>query len=247
MHRFRVSARDLAAPKLQLRGKELRHLRDVLRLSAGSRVELFDGEGRAVVAVVDAIDRASAELTIVAPSKRRTESSLVITLAIALPKGAKLDWVVEKATELGVSRVLPFTSERTIPERASYAAKHERWRRIAAAAAAQSGRTRCPEIEEVASFATVLERKSAHDRAILFWEQADEALRLEPHPGISRLLVVTGPEGGFSEREAEAAREAGFEIACLGPRTLRAETAAVVAVALAQIAWGDLLMARGAC
>ena len=247
MHRFRVAAGDLVAQKLELRGKELRHLRDVLRLSAGSRVELFDGEGRAVIAVVDAIDRAAADLTIVSPSERATESPLAITLAIALPKGAKLDWVVEKATELGVSRVLPFTSERTIPERASYAAKRERWRRIAAAAAAQSGRSRCPEIEEVASFAAVLEREGAHDRAVLFWEQADGPLRVESSPGISRLLVVTGPEGGFSAREAEAAGGAGFEIASLGPRTLRAETAAVVAVALAQIAWGDLLMTRGPC
>jgi 16S rRNA (uracil1498-N3)-methyltransferase len=246
MHRFRASPDDLAAGRVRLRGGELRHLRDVLRLGRGARVEVFDGEGRAAVAVVGAIDRAAAELTIVAPSERKSESPLSLTLAVGLAKGAKLDWIVEKTTELGVARIVPFTSARAVPDAASSASKLERWRRIAAAAAAQSGRAVCPVIEEASSFAALLERAAAHERAVLFWEESRERLRTALPATPRSVLVVTGPEGGFSADEAAAAARAGVAIATLGPRTLRAETAAIAAVVVAQLAWGDLLTASGA-
>jgi 16S rRNA (uracil1498-N3)-methyltransferase len=254
MHRFRASVPELAAGRVRLRGAELRHLRDVLRLAPGARIEVFDGEGRAALAVVAAVDRRAADLTIVAPIERNAESPLTITLAVGLAKGAKLDWIVEKTTELGVSRIVPFTSERAVPERMSFAAKLERWRRIASSAAAQSGRAVCPEVENVSTFDALLARRAAHDRALFFWEEATDAMRpvgeaahasvpARAAPTVLRnVMMVTGPEGGFSKDEAAAAARAGFTIASLGPRTLRAETAAVTVVVLAQIAWGDLLM-----
>jgi 16S rRNA (uracil1498-N3)-methyltransferase len=245
MHRFRATPEELAAGRVRLRGAELRRLRDVLRLGRGARVEVFDGEGRASVAVVEAIDRTAAALTIVAPSERTAESPLSITLAVGLAKGAKLDWIVEKTTELGVGRIVPFRCERAVPE-ATSVSKLERWRRIAAAAAAQSGRAVCPVIEGASSYAALLDRVAAHEYAVLFWEKSRERVRTADPPTPKSVLVVTGPEGGFSADEAAAAARAGFAIATLGPRTLRAETAAIAAVALAQIAWGDLLTAGGA-
>ncbi|MGH7898661.1 MAG: RsmE family RNA methyltransferase, partial [Candidatus Binatia bacterium] len=128
-----------------LRGSELRHLRDVLRLESGDRVELFDGAGRSFLAEIRSLGSSRADLELIEPLESKRDSALSLTLAVAVSKGSKLDWVIEKATELGVSRIVPFTSERTIPDRAGSGSRASRWQRIAAAATAQSGRTRCPE------------------------------------------------------------------------------------------------------
>lgn len=225
-----------------VRGGELRRLRDVLRLGVGDRVEVFDGEGRSWLAEVAGIDATSAELAILGELEGVAESPLRITLAVALPKASKLDWVVEKATELGVATVLPFLCRRALPA-APEPERLARWRRLAEAAARQCGRTRCPAIAEPAPFAAVLAQAQDHDQAILFWEGAASRLELPGDP--RRLLVVTGPEGGFAPEEVDAALAAGFRTASLGPRVLRAETAAIVAVAVCQLRWGDLGAGRG--
>jgi 16S rRNA (uracil1498-N3)-methyltransferase len=165
------------------------------------------------------------------------ESPLTLTLAFGLSRGAKPDWIIEKATELGVSAILPFTSERTLRS----SERHDRWQRLAAAAARQSGRARCPEIAEVSSFADILELGARSELALLFHAAASEfpAVLRESCP--RSVLAVTGPEGGFSESEVSAAREFGFRIVTLGPRTLRAETAGITVAALCQAFWGDLV------
>jgi 16S rRNA (uracil1498-N3)-methyltransferase len=240
MHRVRVAKEQLRSGAVRLRGAELRHLRDVLRMGRGARIEVFDGEGGSFVAEVTAIGGSAADLTVLDATLRRTESPLALTLAVAIAKGAKLDWVVEKATELGVSRIVPFTCERSIPERAEFASRGKRWRRIAAAAAAQSGRTVSPPVDDVVTFPDIVQRARRHDRSLLFWERGVDALGTRDGPDVRDVLVVTGPEGGFTEAEAADAQAGGFTICTLGPRILRAETAAVAAVALAQHGWGDL-------
>lgn len=244
MHRFRIAGDAAEHGRIRLQGAELRHLRDVLRLGPGAEVEIFDGRGGSWLAEVVSVSRTAAELAMVRAVERRTESTLALSLAVAISKGPKLDWVVEKATELGVSRIVPFTSERTIPTRERVAARVGRWRRIAAAAAAQSGRSVCPEIGEVEELHHVLERCSSHDRSVLCWEESDASSPFGASQTTRTALVITGPEGGFSADEARAARAAGCTTARLGPRILRAETAAVVAVALVQFLWGDLDRAR---
>lgn len=239
MHRVRVAKEAVVAGRIRLRGAELRHLRDVLRLRAGARVEIFDGEGSSWIAEVAASSARAVELSPIRPLARRTESTLSLTLAVALARGAKLDWVIEKTTELGVSRIVPFVSERTVPERGG-GARLQRWRRIADAAAAQSGRTVCPAIDDVRTLAEVLALRPGHERAVFFWEEEASAAPCERDPATRSALLVTGAEGGFSAAESSAAREAGFTLAGLGPRILRAETAAVVVAALAQLLWGDL-------
>jgi len=240
MHRVRVAGDQLRSGTVHLRGAELRHLRDVLRLRSGARIEVFDGEGRSFEAEITAIGTSAAEIAVLDAVERRAESPLQLTLAVAIAKGAKLDWVVEKATELGVSRIVPFVSERTVPEREEFTSRQERWRRIASGAAAQSGRTVSPQVSEVMRFADVAQHAPRHDRCLLFWERGIDSLGTEREPGVRDVLVLTGPEGGFTDAEAARARAGGFTICTLGPRILRAETAAVTAVALAQHRWGDL-------
>jgi 16S rRNA (uracil1498-N3)-methyltransferase len=240
MHRFRAPRDELRTGRVRFRGGELRHLRDALRLGAGARVALFDGEGGTFLAEVVSIGRSSAELDVLGSIERRVESALSLALAVAITKGAKLDWVVEKATELGASRILPFTSERTIPERPDFGERVRRWRRIAGAAVAQCGRAVCPEVCDVTSLATVLRDGHEHDRRVLFWEEGGLPLTGAPDGGVRSVLVVTGPEGGFDPEEVVRAEAAGFTLAALGPRILRADTAAVTAVTLAQFLWGDM-------
>lgn len=239
MPRFLIDEPPDAGGRMRLRGAALRHLRTVLRLGPGDGVEVFDGRGRSWTAVIRDVGPAAAELAVTAEIPSRAESPLRLTLAVALPKGAKLDWVVEKATELGVTELVPFVSARTIPAPHDLAARVSRWQRLAASATAQCGRTRPPGIAAPVPFAGVLDLAASHDRAILFHEGADEAFP-GASAGVSRVLAVTGPEGGFSDGEVEAAVRAGLFPSGLGPRILRAETAAVTAAALCQLRWGDL-------
>lgn len=232
--RFRVAPAEIAEPVVTLGGAALHHLRAVLRLERGDVVEIFDGAGRGMLAEIVALDASSAVLRTIEPIGLDRESSLAITLAVALSRGAKLDWVIEKATELGVTAILPFTSMRS----QTTGDRVERWCRIADSAAAQSGRVRSPRISPVVTFDQMLAATRACDHRLLFWERGTRPLA--PIAGKKNVLVVTGPEGGFADTEAESAAGEGFDLVGLGPRILRAESAAIAAVALAQYLWGDL-------
>lgn len=238
MHRFRAPRDELRRGRVRLRGAELHHLRDVLRLRPGARVGLFDGEGGNFLAEVSAVKKTEADLTVLRPLGEETESPLSLTLAMAIAKGTKLDWVIEKGTELGVSHFVPFTSKRTIPSPGDFAPRVARWRRIASAGAAQCGRTISPEVSAVTSLPKVLDVVA--ERKLFFWEAGGSPLARPPGEATRSALLVTGPEGGFTADEAAQAEQAGFTLAALGPRILRAETAAVAAVTLAQFFWGDL-------
>ncbi|HYC15336.1 MAG TPA: 16S rRNA (uracil(1498)-N(3))-methyltransferase [Stellaceae bacterium] len=240
VHRLRVPAARMQAGRMRLEGAELHYLRDVLRLRRGARVEVFDGEGRSFEAELAAIGPGGADLVLRDASPQRHESALELTLAVAVAKAAKLDWVVEKATELGVTRIIPFACERAIAAIERGTSRIERWRRIAAAAAAQCGRVRCPEVLATESFAGLMPLAASHDRAVLFAARGRESLEDRDARAVRSVVVATGPEGGFSTSEVTQAGRAGFSLVTLGPRVLRAETAAIVAVALAQHRWGDL-------
>jgi 16S rRNA (uracil1498-N3)-methyltransferase len=168
-----------------------------------------------------------------------------ITLAQALPKGDKMEFIVQKATELGAARVIPFRSSRTIPRRTEErAAKRlERWRRIAAEAAEQCGRGDVPEIAETVSYAEALGMARPGSVKILFWESETEhsvreILKTEEVRSSKEFFLVVGPEGGLSGEEAQTAREAGFLTASLGRLVLRVETAALAILAIFQYECG---------
>jgi 16S rRNA (uracil1498-N3)-methyltransferase len=168
---------------------------------------------------------------------------LSIVLAQGLPKGQKMEYVVEKATELGVARIVPFASARSAGDTAR-TGKVDRWRRIAKTAAEQCGRYDVPEIEDPIDFDRLVKRIAAEALALFPWELAPARPLRETLPGLiathSRALVAIGPEGGFSSAEAKTARAAGAHTISLGSRILRTETAGLVTCAALLYASGDI-------
>jgi 16S rRNA (uracil1498-N3)-methyltransferase len=223
---------------------EMRHISRVLRLGVGDEVVLFDGEGREYQAVIKGMTPERISFLIQSDkSVSVRESPLRIILAAGLLKSPRFDWLLQKTTELGVAEIIPFRSSRVIPrlEKKGAEERHRRWQKIAAEASKQCGRTSVPSVRSLHAFEEVLSLEFPTAVRIFFWEEEKtgslmESLGVET----TSVFALVGPEGGFSEVEAKKAREAGFRPVRLGPRTLRAETAAVVAATLIQYTCGDL-------
>jgi 16S rRNA (uracil1498-N3)-methyltransferase len=217
-----------------IEGSDAHKIEHVLRLRNGDRIELIDSGGTLFTAALRLHEgRVDAELVSLLP--RSEPKSALLDVAQAIPKGQKMDYVVEKLGELGVRAIIPFESERTVT-RGVADAKIDRWRRLARSAAQQSGRRDVLEIEEPLSFAQLCNRMSDYDAVLFPWEIAERSALRESLPPLLRdarkILIVVGPEGGFSHREADAARTAGAHLLWLGPRILRTETAALVTATL---------------
>ncbi len=211
------------------------HLLRVLRRGADAVVELVDPRERAWSALIVRTDPKQCELEVLARVERDAESPLRVHLAIPVLRSARLDLAVQKATELGVSEIVLFTSERTELSRLT-PSKLEHLKAVAESAAQQSGRLRRPSIIQPRQFRDHLQAAAA-DRQLLF------------HPGSpapdfagapQSVAAISGPEGGFSDIELAAASAEGWEIVGLGPRTLRAETAPMAIATVVQAMWGDL-------
>lgn len=221
-----------------LTSDEARHLREVLRLEPGAEVHVFDGAGREFRAIVLHARRESAELELhdeIGPA--RPESPLQLTLAVALLKGEKFDLVVQKATELGVNRIIPLTTRYAdirLRDENDATKRVARWQRIALEAAKQCGRAVVPKVEDPVSFAEVIRENSC----FLFSEREGQSLNTDLK--IENLTAVIGSEGGWSDEELDQARAADVPIVTLGGRVLRAETAAITAAVLFQHLYGDL-------
>jgi 16S rRNA (uracil1498-N3)-methyltransferase len=213
----------------------LHYLSDVLRLEPGAGVEVFDGAGSAWTATFT-----GSELRL---GERRAAAlpGVAVWLAFALSRGDKGDWIVQKGTELGVTRLVPWQAERSVvrlePDRAEERAR--RWRRIAGEAARQCGRSDVPEVAAPGTLAQALQAPAGFER-IAFHAGAGAPIVEVVRPGGVGFLAVLGPEGGLTDREVQACVDAGCRLATLGPRVLRAETAAVAAAALIQHLAGDL-------
>jgi 16S rRNA (uracil1498-N3)-methyltransferase len=213
-------------------GPERRHLA-VLRVRAGERFLATDGCGREILLEVEKTSRSELVARIVEESLLPAGPGRGCTLAVAPPKGARMDTAVEKATECGVGRIVPLSVERSVVRARDAGERVARWRRIARSATAQSGRTRVPEVTPFTTLDAVL---AASDGHILLTHPPPGSRPLPialagVRPGDS-VTVLVGPEGGFTEAEAELARHRGAIAVALGPNRLRTETAAVVAVAL---------------
>jgi 16S rRNA (uracil1498-N3)-methyltransferase len=212
---------------------ELRHLH-ALRLGPGDRLCVFDDAGHEHEVVLDRVTTREAMARVVATSRTSRESPLELVLVPALVKHERMDWVVEKATELGVVRIAPLITRYTV----ALGNHAERWRRIALAAAKQCGRTRIPTVDAPRPLAAVLGDTWPGLRLVA-WEE-EHAARFADLPDVaSAVTLLIGPEGGLDAAEVAAARAAGFTTVTLGHRVLRADTAAVVAMALCQQRWGD--------
>jgi 16S rRNA (uracil1498-N3)-methyltransferase len=245
MARFFVPKQNIRDKQGRVVGEELDHLRRVLRLGPGDHITIFDDTGCEHEAVIRSIDAEYGNVEILGNRPAQRESTLTVTLALGLTKGEKMDFVVEKATELGVQFFAPFSSTYTVPkiDEKKIARRTERWRKIALSATKQCGRTRVPEIETLCELREIIKRPWADTLKLFFWEaearQTLEQVRATVG-GIRSVLVVIGAEGGFSKEEAAMAQEQGFHSVQLGPRILRAETAAVTVLALVQFLWGDM-------
>ncbi|MBV9960461.1 MAG: 16S rRNA (uracil(1498)-N(3))-methyltransferase [Acidobacteria bacterium] len=248
--RFYAPATAFDAGRVTLDSNEARHLREVLRLRAGDEVFVFDGAGREFLCVVLEPGRGNGEATLEVRAEAEPaspESALELTLAVALLKGEKFDLVVQKATELGVKRIMPVATARAdvrLRDESDAARRVARWQRLALEACKQSGRARLPAVDAPISFTALLESttRESFQARLLFAERLGRGL-LETLAETRRpqsVCALVGPEGGWEEEELARAREAGWSIVTLGGRILRAETAAIAITALLQHLCGDL-------
>jgi 16S rRNA (uracil1498-N3)-methyltransferase len=216
------------------------HAREVLRLRAGALVHVFDGRGREFEATLDVVTRREVLARLGPEVAPRPESPLALTLALSPLKGDRMEWVIQKATELGVAAIRPVVTVRTdaAARPALRGTRQERWDKVASGAAEQCGRAVVPDVAPTASLEQLAAEPFPGTRIALL-AGADAAPLGTLEAGESLLLLV-GPAGGFEDVEVERLAAAGFRAATLGPRTLRSETAAVAAVAVAQSRWGDL-------
>jgi 16S rRNA (uracil1498-N3)-methyltransferase len=211
----------------------------VLRKHAGDRIVVIDSAGSVFDAVVE--DEGSVRLN--ARIARPTEPAVEVTLAQAIPKGQKMDYVVEKTTELGVARIVPVRSRRVVGATTG-AGKVERWRRIAKSAAEQCGRSRIPAIDDGITWEALVATFPAYDAVLFPWEGVEPIPLRERLPALlseaTRVLVIIGPEGGFASDEASIAIDAGAAPIALGPRIFRTETAGIVVLSVVRYETGDL-------
>ncbi|HYB99612.1 MAG TPA: 16S rRNA (uracil(1498)-N(3))-methyltransferase [Candidatus Limnocylindrales bacterium] len=243
--RLYVEPERLNTDRAIVAGAGLHHLRNVLRFKPGDELIVFDGAGRECIGVLEMYQGESAVVRILGDTGTSTESSLDMTIAPCLAKGKKTDLIVEKVVELGADRICVIHSERSVGRLDAEQAmdRVERWRRIAKAAAEQSGRTMMPVVERLRTFQELIASKPADALGLLFTVGADPeppATLRQRYPDTYKVIAVVGPEGGFSREEIDLARKHGWVDVGLGPRVLRSETAAIVAAAVCQHLWGDL-------
>jgi 16S rRNA (uracil1498-N3)-methyltransferase len=246
MPRLFVEPTKLAEEVVVLADEDHRYLTRVLRLDVGAEVTLFDGKSVEATARIMRIGPRALELKI---EERRPVAGIDrphVTVIQGLAKGDKLDFIVQKATELGAARIIPVTTARAVARLDAGAirtmSRRARWQKIAREASRQSGRLDVPEVEGVAALSTALAASPKDALKLMLWEGARQtSLRSQlPAKPPQQIVIAIGPEGGFTVEEVEAARHAGFIAVGLGPRILRTETAALVVLSILGYALGDL-------
>ena len=239
MTRFFVSPEELGSDNIQLVGENASHAK-VLRLKAGEQVLVCDGEGKeCLCAVMDS----SWNLEVLERRESVSEPGVQVSVYMAFPKADKLEHVIQKATELGVYEIVAFPSARCVskPDEKSLKKKLERWQKIAASAAEQSGRGRIPQVVILPSFAEALKRGAQTDLPMMFYENEQATtLHMALNSGEWKsAALLTGPEGGLEEKEVKQAMEAGWKVCTLGKRILRCETAPLCALSAVMYAAGE--------
>ncbi len=223
---------------VELEADPAHHIVKVLRMQAGRELVLFNGEGGEYSAVITEAGKRNVTVSIGAFSSPETESPLATELAIGMSRGERMDWVIQKATELGVTRIQPLFTERTevklSGDRLEKRLQH--WRQIIISACEQCQRNRLPELREPLALPQYLEGCTAPARYVLH-HRTDQQLKETAKPESVCLLV--GPEGGLSDDEILLAQRHAFKALALGPRVMRTETAPIAALAVMQFHWGD--------
>ena len=229
MEYFYAPPGSVTPPTLTITGAELSHMTHVMRMREGDALRVVDGIGNCYDALITSISRQEAACRITGHTQRLHEPARSLTLGAGVLKNpSRFDYLVEKACEIGVVRIVPLLTARTIPRHA----KTERWQKLCVAAMKQSGRCVLPEVLEPVPFGEFISSCEAHALKLIFHEQAELPLSPSRSAGDGPAVVCVGPEGGFSDEEVAAAQGAGFQSVTLGARRLRTETAALVACAL---------------
>ncbi|MDT8901963.1 16S rRNA (uracil(1498)-N(3))-methyltransferase [Anaeroselena agilis] len=242
MRRFFIAGE--LADTVTITGPDARHIGRVLRLGPGAEIVVADKAGHAARAVITAVEAASVQAAVRERLAAEHEPPVAVTLAQGLPKGDKLEYIVQKAVELGAAAVWPLACENCTVryDAAKQVSRRERWQKIAAEAAKQCGRDVVPAVAPVRPLADALAEAGADTEIIMLYEgQGGEPLRaILAGGGASSYLLLVGPEGGFSLEEVALCRERGARVATLGPRVLRTETASLAALAIVMYEKGDL-------
>ena len=229
----RFFTRDIAGDRVTLTGEDAHPLSRALRARVGEEIQVCDGEGFDYRCVLEEFSTGAVTARILEKTPSRGEMPRRVTLYQALCKGDKMETIVQKTVELGVYRIVPVITARcvSLPDSRSLEKKRERWQKIALSAAQQSGRGIIPEIAPALSFAQAAE-EFCRETAILFYEKADRPLGEVLGQGEGPLSIMTGPEGGFEEAEADLLARKGAAVCTLGPRILRCETAPLCALSI---------------
>jgi|Deesub1362A_J573_1020465.scaffolds.fasta_scaffold00252_5 16S rRNA (uracil1498-N3)-methyltransferase len=238
MIRLFLPPEALLSKEVKISGEDARYLGNVLRVRIGEEVMIFDGAGKRYICRVTGVHRKEVVVEKIREERHSAESSLDVTVVQGIPKGEKMEMIIQKTTELGVKRLIPLITERS---QIRYTGRLNRWRRIALSASQQSGRETIPVVEEPLHFNEFIDRKERY-RGIIFHEgERQKGLKeILRRLGDGELFLLIGPEGGFTDEEVDQSIKKGFITASLGPRILRAETAAITAMGLIQYELGDM-------
>lgn len=247
MERFYVEPQAFGQREARITGEEFNHLKKVLRLNAGDQVEIFDGAGVGFAGQLISVGQGEAVVSLDEPVLQKRDSSLKVCLAQGIPKGEKMEWIVQKATELGVAAILPLELSRCVVRLEGDKKRQERqarWQKVAREAARQCGRLTVPEVMAPMDLAAFLRQIETSDLLLIPWEEGGQSLnKFFEEAGLSpegkKVYMMIGPEGGISEKEVEQGRQAGGQTLTLGPRILRTETAGLMLLSVLQYQWGD--------
>lgn len=235
MARRFFSAVDMSADLLELEGREAHHLLRVLRIQAGERVWLFDGRGQEVLAEVLAAEREVVQLRVAERRQSSAATTFPVTIATGVPKGDRFRWLIEKATELGVHRIVPLIAQRSIVDPGQ--GKLDKLRQTVVEACKQCGRTHLMELTEPLSWNDCL-REEVPGRKVWIAHPGGQPVNWSAFVPADPSLFLIGPEGGFTDKEVADAVEAGAQLMSLGPRILRIETAVVAVATLTSLQSG---------
>ncbi len=242
MQRYFVSTQQIAAESIQITGGDVHHLKNVMRARVGDQIICCDGKGTDYFVEIEQIHSQYILCRILKQLPSQGEPQTEIIVAQSLPKGDKFEMILQKGTEVGAVSFLPFVSRRTVvkldPKKATK--KVERWQRIAKEAAEQAHRGRIPDLVAPLSWQELLAEVKKVDLALIAYEKGGQPLERLLFPSAARILLIIGPEGGFTEQEIAEATAAGAHVLTLGPRILRTETASLVALSCILFAKGEL-------
>ncbi len=242
MPRFFIDLSPATGEAVTLTGPDARHIAGALRMTVGEALTLCDGKGTDYACTLTAVDKETVTARVDSAAPTASEPSLAVTLYMGLPKGDKLELIIQKAVELGVTAIVPVVTARSIArvEGKDAEKKRTRWQRIAAEAAGQSGRGIIPTVETPITFKQALPRLAA-ENTLLCYEGGGQPIGELVSPADTALSLVVGPEGGFDPAEVAAVTAGGGRIATLGPRILRCETAPLAALAVVMERSGNMV------